>query len=406
MFETAKTQQDTAKVAYENWLKNKNDTTWEEYHKASDELANTLIQYTFMQGNTKDLTNIAFGGWVSDQKDNNYVLITYEKDGVVQKEYFDYVMDEEDNGRITLVKKSPVYQTDEEKLQLVVTYNNGEASYKLGNQEIDPTYVTGDAETGYTVETEIEVKTEIFTYSPGPAGAIKYNLEAVTKCGVTTYYEKGIDGKRKEVEKVSFDSEGNLIKVGSQKCYNVSSSVISTTEKLKKECTNTGTFAGKGQDYLSEDMFNNGSDGYQQKTNALRDKLTEANKGKEEADQRAQEAANSKEVADQNAAKAKQDALDAAKKQETANTAKENAEKNFQEAAKKKEQADADKKQAEEAVQNAKEEAAQKAKDAEDAAAKAKEAAAKAEASKQEAGKTEGEKKNAEDEYQKLKEDA
>ena len=237
----------------------------------------------------------------------------------------------------------------------------------------------------------MDVTTETFQYT-GMAGLVSYELTAITKGGITRYYQGG-----KQV-KVELDENGVVTKVGISKVYNLSSE----SKKTSKETisyNDTGAFSDKGESYLPIKEFNDGSDTYQEKTNNLRDAVEKAANERETA---AKEAEAKKQEAEVAAERANNAQIEAEKKEQEAKAAAEDAKQAQTEAAKKAEElvqaiekaesaqkeAEVRKQQAQQAAKEAEEaerEAKEKEQEAKDAAKEAEEAERKAEEKEQRA---------------------
>lgn len=268
------------------------DDNWDKYVESANELADTLIQYTFRQNNdTENLEELTFSGWVSDKEDNNYVLVSYKKDGVTPNEYFDYEWDD-GKGEIVLLKKTAVYK-DDANTQLAVVYDKGEPIYKLNGEEIDTSRIKVDEDgNGFTLDADKEVTT--VTYERGWPS--KKTFKAVTVDGKTTYYDE--DGK-----KVNASLNKGKLKVDGYTYQITNEKDTITSNGIRYE--NTGTFVDKGTPYVSVKEFDNGADEYQQKTNVLREEAEAAKKAQEATAEAAAKAADAAQTAATKATEAK-----------------------------------------------------------------------------------------------------
>ncbi|RKI93306.1 hypothetical protein D7V94_04940, partial [Parablautia intestinalis] len=362
--EVKNTKQPDVNTAFENYKGNENNENWHNLIEKTDSLAESLIKYTFLQNNRdniEDLSQVQFSGWKStSDQDNNYVMVTYPTaDGGIQKEYFDYSLDTE-TGQITLLKKAAVYSGDDKNFPMIVTVEDGKPVYKIGDEIIDSSKVEGDAEHGYTAE--VEVTTQTYKCVMGKLGLQgTKEVTVVTKCGKTIYY---VDGKETAANKIKFDENGNITKIGITEVKSDSGrpqnqDPVKSTEKMTLQ--NTGKFDGKGSEYLKQETFTNGNTAYQQLTNELREALKVA-----------------KETADKAAAD-KTDAEQAAKEAEDKATEAADAEQAAKEAAKEAEDKATEATNAKDAAERAAKEAADKATEAADAEQAAKEVAKEAE---------------------------
>ena len=293
------------------------------YYIAADEAVNARIRCVLAE---EGITEVTIGEWEKSSGANNYVEVTYEKDGVSYREYYDYTGDIADP---YIVKKTPLYESDTYKgftFPLDVSVEDGEVKYKFNGEEVVPEEYAGD-----TASITLPVETKEYIYEATAISREK-TLLAVTICGETRYYQNG-----EEVD-VKFKN-GKLYKVGTD--YIVTGGSVTEGEVETSECavsfTKTKEFNGKGTpvsnaltkaDVTAEAVAAKKQAAETAKTTAAT-KAEEAETAKENAVTKAEEAKTAKQTAEDK----EREAVAAQERLENAKTIAE-------EAARKKEEAD------------------------------------------------------------------
>lgn len=274
--------------------KEANPGAWNNYIRATDELAKTRIEYLLLEEGAKNVD--VSGNWVSDQKDNNYLTVKYDvcdKDGNVlyrQTEYFDYTHEGAD---VAIVRKEAVYKTDGDA-ELAVRVDNGQPVYtlKVDGSEIDCGEITVREDGSYTVE-GITRRTEKFQVEPkvGTSGTITVTIvKEPGKKTKYTYSNKLTIGEYSLDEKdLIKDKNGNIIgvKIGAGSYTEGFTSL--PTEEVPVVFNPTDTFTEKGQSYLTESEYDKSvsdyntakkgcEDGLNAAKDALRQSINEADK--------------------------------------------------------------------------------------------------------------------------------
>lgn len=276
LFTQAKEQQEDSRSKYDSWKEinqtlspGKAKNARDQFYLAADKVAKTLISYELQK--TDKITSkdeVTFSEFVKDQDTNNYVEASYQdENGETQYEYYDYSIDE--NGKINIVKKTPIYQQEGSNLQLTVTTDaDGNKVYHLGDQTLDADNVEGNARDGYTVK---NIPATVQTWERN--GKV---LVGITKYGETIYY---VNDKKVNV---TFGPLGtpyvNLAPWAGAKANYPESTTVDI------HCGNIKTFDGKGDPYLTEADFNDQRTKHSENVERLETGVTAATQAKGKAD--------------------------------------------------------------------------------------------------------------------------